>query len=347
MIKFDLGTATRVTVIMPTWIGDICMATPALVSLRSALPEGSHITGAVRRGMNALLRGHPGVDELVNIDPRGIFGPWKAGREIAATKPDAIVILPGSFRTALAARLASKCRRIGYARDGRGWLLSDAIAPPDRSHPVSTVNWYQRLITDAAPSLPSLVVTDADQHAAREVLCEQPPAYMLLVPGANRDDKRWPASRFAAVANAANELYGWTTVIAGSPGERSLTATVARQCAGPVIDLAQRGSDLGALKAITAGAELVLSNDTGPRHVAIALGTPVITLFGPTDHRWTHMDGAVEIRLLAEPFLPGTLVADDCAKACRIDRISVTDVLRAIESWQRAGSTTPILRDTP
>lgn len=332
---------------MPTWIGDVCMATPALQSLRSALPGDAHITAAVRSGMKPLLCGHPAVDDIVNIDPCGVLGPWKAGRAIAATNPNTIVILPGSFRTALAAWLARGCRRIGYARDGRGWLLSDAITAPDRTHPVSTVHWYQGLITKAAPSLPSLVVTDDDQRAANDVLCEQPPAYMLLVPGANRDDKRWPADRFAAIANATHEQYGWTTVIAGAPGERSLTAAVAQHCSGPVIDLAERGSSLGALKAITARAELVISNDTGPRHVAIALGTPVITLFGPTDHRWTQMDTAVEIRLLAEPFLPENLVADACGKACRIDRISVADVLHAIESWQWPRDTTPILHATP
>ena len=346
MINWTKMSSPRVTVIMPTWMGDVCMATPTLQSLRSILPEDAHITAAMRPGMKALLCGHPAIDELVDINPGGVLGPWRAGRVLAATHADVIVVLPGSFRTALAARLAGGCRRIGYARDGRRWLLSDAVAPPDRTEPVSTVDWYHGLITDAAPGLPSLVVTEDDHRAAKNVLREQPLAYMLLVPGANRNDKRWSASRFAAVSNAAHEQYGWTTVIAGSPDERALTSTVAQQCVGPVIDLPARGSSIGALKAITAGAELVISNDTGPRHVAIALGTPVITLFGPTDHRWTHMDAADEIRLLAEPFLPRNLVADACHKVCRIDRISVADVLQAIESWQRPGGCKPILRAT-
>jgi heptosyltransferase-2 len=329
----DWSKVRRVTVIMPTWIGDVCMATPALAAMRAAVPDDAHITAAMRHGMKALLRGHPAVDELVTVDPRGIMGPWRAGRVLASTHPDVILILPGSFRSALAARLAGRTRRIGYAKDGRSWLLTRAATPPRRDRPVSAVAWYSQLVGTSAAGLPELVVTEDDRHAAKAVMPEQPPAYVLLVPGANREDKRWPADRFAAVANALHERHGWTAVIAGSPAERSLTAAVADGCDGPTIDLVERGGTLGALKAIAAGAEVALSNDTGPRHVAIAVGTPVISLFGPTDHRWTLMERAVERRLLAEPFLPGELMADRCGATCRIDRIAVGDVVQTINEW--------------
>lgn len=334
----DWSTVRRVTVIMPTWIGDVCMATPALKALRAALPQGAQVTAAVRHGLKALLRGHPDVDELVTIEPRGLLGPWRAGTALAATRPDVVLVLPGSFRTALAARLAGPARRVGYARDGRGWLLSDAITPPDRHTPVSTVDWYRGLIGSGGPHATELVVTDEDRQAAASVMAEMPPAYVLLVPGANRQDKRWPADRFAAVANALHERHGWTAVIAGAPTERALTAAVADGCDGPVIDLAGRGGTLGALKSIAGTAEVVITNDTGPRHIAIALDTPVVSLFGPTDHRWTLMEHAHERRLLAEPFLPSELTADRCPEGCRIDRIAVHDVLRAVERWGRDGS---------
>ncbi|MHC5114978.1 MAG: glycosyltransferase family 9 protein, partial [Planctomycetota bacterium] len=76
-------------------------------------------------------------------------------------------------------------------------------------------------------------------------------------------------------------------------------------------------------------AALLVTNDTGPRHLAAALGTPVVTLFGPTDHRWTTLADIRERRLLAEPFLPAELVADRHPKVCTIDRIEVEDVLAA------------------
>ncbi|MDP7030125.1 MAG: glycosyltransferase family 9 protein [Phycisphaerales bacterium] len=320
----------RVTVIMPTWIGDVCMATPALHLLREAMPDDGHITVGVRHGMKALLAGLPTVDHIVRLDPRGMGGPCRAGRVIASTAPDAVLVLPGSFRTAAAAWCSRSRRRVGYARDRRRWLLTDPVPQPDRSVPVSTIDWYAALVGTAAPPPPRLVVTDEDAAAAAE-LVQPEPAYLLLIPGANRVDKRWPVERFAGVANTAHARHGWTTVIAGAPGERDLTAAVARGCTGPTIDLAALGGSLSALKGCVAGAQVVVSNDTGPRHIATALGTPVVSLFGPTDHRWTVTPAAAEVRLLSEPFLPKDLMADRHASACGIDRIAEGDVLHAIE----------------
>ncbi|MFO0875558.1 MAG: glycosyltransferase family 9 protein [Phycisphaerales bacterium] len=104
-------------------------------------------------------------------------------------------------------------------------------------------------------------------------------------------------------------------------------AEVARACDG--VDLAARGVTLGALVGVLADAALLVTNDTGPRHIAIGVATPVVALFGPTDHRFTAIPGARERRLLAEPFLPEEAVADRRPEACRIDRIEVGDVVHA------------------
>ena len=331
----DWSAQQRVTVLMPTPIGDVCMATPTLQLLRERLPEGAVITAVVRRGiMKPLLHGLSSVDDVIECDPRGVLGPLRAGRRIAQTRPDTVLVLPGSFRSALIARFGGPCRRVGYARDRRAWLLTDAIKPPDRSTPVSTIAWYQGLVDPDAPEgTPTLVVTDEDRAAAASVMPPSHTPFVVLGPGAaKREDKRWPAERFAAVANDLHTRFGWTTVIAGTAPERMLTQSIASTCNGPVVDLAAASGSLGALKAIAADAELVISNDTGPRHVALAVGTPVISLFGPTDHRWTIIPGASEHRLLAEPFLPQDLKADACAAACSIDRIVVGDVLGAVDS---------------
>ncbi|MCP4837837.1 MAG: glycosyltransferase family 9 protein [Planctomycetes bacterium] len=326
----DWSTISSVCAIMPTWIGDICMATPALRLLRERLPEAATLTAATRPGMSPLLRGLPWIDDIIEINPQGLLGPWRAGAAIAATKPEAVLVLPGSWRSALTSRLSGASRRIGYARDARGWMLSDATKPPDRSHPVSTVGWYAGLVdADAAVGLPELSATEVDRADAAEVLPPHFKHYAVLVPGANREDKRWPADRFAAIANVLHTARGWPSVISGGPSEQSLCAEVASECNGPVIDLAAAGSSLAALKAIVDGAELMVTNDTGPRHIAIGLGTPVVSLFGPTDHRWTLMSEANECRLLAEPFLPEDLVADRCGNACAIDRIAIEDVVQA------------------
>ena len=94
-------------------------------------------------------------------------------------------------------------------------------------------------------------------------------------------------------------------------------------------NLVHRGLTLGGLKAVIADASVVITNDTGPRHIAAALGTPVVTLFGPTDPRWTLIDFAHEKRLVADPFLPEELIADRQTRRCAITRITVADVLAA------------------
>jgi len=320
--------------LMPTPIGDVCMATPTLQLLRERLPEGAVITAVVRHGTKPLLNGLTSIDDVIQYDPHGYLGPLRAGRRIAETRPDTVLVLPGSFRSALIARFSGRCRRVGYARDGRAWLLTDAIKPPNRSTPSSQIASYQRLVDPDAPEgTPTLAVTDEDRAAAASVMPSSHTPFVVLGPGAaKREDKRWPPERFAAVANGLHARFGWTTVIAGSASERTLTHSIASTCDGPVIDLAAASGSLGALKAIAADAELVISNDTGPRHVALAVGTPVISLFGPTDHRWTIIPGASDHRLLAEPFLPQDLKADACAAACSIDRIVVGDVLGAVDS---------------
>ena len=109
-----------------------------------------------------------------------------------------------------------------------------------------------------------------------------------------------------------------------------------------VTDLTGRPElDLGVLKAVIAEAALMVTNDTGPRHIAAALGTPAVVLFGPTDHRWTTLPGSriTERLLLAEPFLPEALTADRHGDSCAIDRISAGDVTEAAAQLLRSPAT--------
>ena len=100
--------------------------------------------------------------------------------------------------------------------------------------------------------------------------------------------------------------------------------------------LADLGVTIGSLNGVIRRSRIMLTNDTGPRHIAAALGTPAVVLFGPTDQRWTTLPGVAERRILAEPFLPETLVADRCAAFCAIDRISVGDVVFAAAQLLRS-----------
>lgn len=317
-------------IVAPSWVGDATMATPAFRAIAAAWPDARR-TLLCRPGIDAVLDGLPAFTDRIVEAAAGTLGPLRAARRLRTLGADVAILFPNSFRTALMVRLSGVPRRIGYARDARGILLTERVAMP-RERPRSTVDFYCNLVERglgvAVPDRrPRLVATEGDGMAARTLLDALDGPFALLVPGGNNPAKRWPVERFASVAEALRERHGLTTLIAGSPGERALIESIRAACRVPTTSLAERPLGLGALKAIVERAAIVITNDTGPRHFAAAFGRPTVALFGPTDHRWTRLPGVPERIVVAEPFLPEELVADDRPAFCAIDRISVGDVM--------------------
>ena len=326
----------RLVILCPSWVGDTVMATPVLRAARGALPQAT-IIAAARPGLDQLLAGLPWIDDVLSAETKGIVGALRTTRWIRKLRPDAVLILPNSFRSALIARGCGAPVRIGYDRDARGRLLTASlIAPPAPDEPVSTLEHYLALGrfalgVDRIDPRMELTVTDAEQNAAGQLLEGVDRPFVVLNPGANKPNKRWPADRFAAVADALADRHQFAVLVSGSPGETNVVRAVVEAATVPVVDLVQRGVTLGSLKAVLQRARLLITNDTGPRHIAAALGTPVVGLFGPTDHRWTDIDCPHERIVVAEPFLPEALVADEHPRRCAIERITVGDVLSASE----------------
>ncbi|MHC4589670.1 MAG: lipopolysaccharide heptosyltransferase II [Planctomycetota bacterium] len=319
-------------IVCPSWVGDTIMATPLLRAAREALPQ-ARIIAACRRGLDELLAGSPWLDEVIAGDTKTTRGMFGLARRLRRLAPEAAILLPNSFRSALLARLAGAARRVGYIRYGRSVLLSRGLAPPRPKVPVPALGSYARLGawalgTEAIDARMELFVTDDQQAEAARLVEGVGRPYAVLCPGANKAAKRWPADRFALVADSLSGR-GLAVAATGSPSERGVVAEVAAAAGATVWDLAERGITLGSLKAVIADADLMITNDTGPRHIAAAVGTPVVTLFGPTDHRWTTIECPHERILVADPFLPETLVADDHARHCAITRVPVADVLAA------------------
>lgn len=324
----------RLVIEMPSWIGDTVMATPVLRAARTACPR-ARIVVIVRPGLDAILQGLPHVDEIVTASSRGVIGVYRAARAIRKAQPDAVLLLPNSFRSGLGAWLSRAAVRVGYARDSRSVLLTQAVKTPQADGPVAAITYYARL-AEAAFGLESidmaleLVVSDSERAAAKHLLGDEPGTrWVLLNPGANRPDKRWPADRFASVGNHLSHAHGVRIAVTGSPVEGGVVADVVARIEGDAINLVERGVTLSSLKGVIDRAVLLITNDTGPRHIAAALGTPTVALFGPTDHRWTTLPGAPERVLLAAPFLPEKFIADQQRKACDIARIAVGDVIAA------------------
>lgn len=316
-------------VLLPSWVGDTVMATGLLRACATQHPQ-TKIQVAVRPGLGSLLEGLPYISSIFETPMKGTFGPLRCARILKESKSDAVLVLPNSFRSALIARLSGIGKRIGYARDRRGFLLTDTIAVPNHKGPISLLDYYQHLATFAFGQCPDdmtpeLTVTAEQLQDSEVLLSKSDRPLVILNPGGNRLAKRWPAEKFIELGHLLMSEFGVQFAITGSPAEAELVSQIA-QAIPDSTDLTARGLSLATLKGVISRACLMITNDTGPRHIAAALGTPVVTLFGPTDHRWTTLPGVKERLLIAEPFLPEELLADHHADLCNVDRITTHDV---------------------
>ena len=353
----DLARSKRLLVVLPSWVGDAVMATPALRRIRDTLP-GWVIGGLCRPGVDQVLAGLPLLDEIHVAPMSGVLGPKRVAAQLRPRRYSASLLLTNSFSTALAARVAGVPLRLGYERDGRGLLLTHRLYAPRREGGgwavVPAVAYYDHaaralldVLADRAVDakadiqpLPAharleLVATDADIAKAADVLAkagiEDSAPIAVLNPGGNNPAKRWPPDRYAALADWLREAHGLTCVINASPAEADIARAIQSAASTPPPCLADHGGSLASLKGVLARASLMVTNDTGPRHMAAALGVPVASLFGPTDHRWTTIPApAGEVLVLADPDLPEGATANDDPERNRIDRITLQRVQDAV-----------------
>jgi len=359
----------RLLIVLPSWVGDVVMATPAVRRIREAMP-GIFIGGLCRGGIDHLVGGGDLFDELHVFVPHGMMATKKAAAKVRPRRYDAALLMTNSFSTALTTRLAFIDRRIGYDRDGRGILLTDKVVPPRNGDGswkmVPAVDYYWNLagylleeeLVDWSVHSPvdcvsmplaipdgvmmELPVSEGDQAKCDEILAEAgvgDSGYAILNPGGNNEAKRWAGDRFARLADWLGDEFGLKVLINGSPAESELVDEICGLCGSDPVSLPKMGNTLGGLKALCKGARLMVTNDTGPRHIAAAMGTPLVSLFGPTDPRWTTVpvipfsDGRPsEVVVVADPSLPASESANDHLERCGIDRIEEEWVRDAVKS---------------
>jgi len=222
------------------------------------------------------------------------------------------ILFKNSFASALAVFLARIPSRIGYARQGRELLLTDRLYPPRLSNgkfkPVSMVDYYlaiaSHLGADTADRNLELLVDPNCSEGLRgklpEVISASGPVVVIVPGGAFGPSKCWPSERFAQTADWLITNYNATVVVSVSPdpAEKKIGKEICDSSRNKLINLSERNISLGELKALFSKASLVITNDTGPRHIAIALQRKVITLFGPNDPAWTETNYGNEIQIV-------------------------------------------------
>jgi heptosyltransferase-2 len=287
----------RIVVRGTNWVGDAVMTVPALRELRRTFPD-AHITLVSRPGTADIFLDADFVDEVLIYDRRGPASAWSQIREWRRQQFDLAVLFQNAFEAALIAFLARVPLRIGYDTERRRALLTHAIPLPlwkDERHEslyyLNLVEELERLLlrkssSDSREPRFSLEVSRDRQQQAEAFLRQHglrmDGPLVLLCPGSiNSRAKRWPADRYAALADRFLET-GASVALIGSRAEMEVSAQVCQQMRKQPIILTGK-TTLAELTAIIRVAKILITNDTGPAHIGSALGTPTLVIFGPTN----------------------------------------------------------------
>src|SRR5262245_195416 len=291
---------------LPTWRGDTVMAEPAIRALRRAHPQARMLLAGP---WVTVLAGQGLADTLVTY-PRSWAGRLAAADVVRRFAPDTAVLLPNSLESALAAWYWGARRRIGFDAGGRGIALTDAVAvPAPRRHQIDEyVMIAERCDAHVEDAVPSLVPPPADgvERAEARALLETAgvrrghPAVGVHLGAAFGPAETWPTQRVTDFCRRPDGA-GARAVLRGTDNAAATAATIAAQA--PAAPLAGRDRP-ALLPSLLAELDALVAGDTGVAHLAAALGTPVVALFGPTDPARSAPLGRVAVVRHAVPCAP-------------------------------------------
>jgi len=320
----------RILVRATNWVGDAVMSLPALRALRERFPD-AYIAILAKPWVADLYRREPLCDELIPFTARDLASKWRVARELRSHEFDCAILFQNAFEAAGIAFAARIPERIGYARDGRSALLTQAIAVPRPGEiPRHERFYYLELlrragVIDEASS--SAVIRLEGAAAAREDGLRRfrdlglGDCVIGVSPGAAYGSaKRWLPERFAEAANRVAGELGAAVAIFGSKDERELCEAVAGAIHAHVKNFAGETS-LAEFIDMAAACRVYLTNDSGAMHIASALGVPTVAVFGATDDVATGPTGPLA-RVVRE-----AVECSPCLKReCPIDHRCMTRV---------------------
>jgi heptosyltransferase-2 len=336
----------KILVRATNWVGDAVMSLPALHALREQFPQ-AHIAILAKPWVADLYGREPFCNEVIPYEPaRGWAGwreRWHIARKLQARKFDCAILLQNAFEAALIAYLARIPVRIGYNRDARRLLLTKAIPVPKAAEiPLHQRFYYLELlkrakVIDCYSESVAVRLSGAKQaadagRAQLQSFGVQGRVVGVSAGAAYGSAKRWIPERFAeAAAKIAQEIGASTVAVFGSEAERAVCETVCRETNRrdvKCVNFAGR-TTLGEFIEMAAACDVYLTNDSGPMHVASALGVPTVAIFGATDDHATGPAG-VNSQVVREPVECSPCLLRECPIDHRcMTRVSAEQVTRA------------------
>jgi heptosyltransferase-2 len=344
----------KIMVRATNWIGDAVMSLPAIEALHARFPN-SEIVLVSKPWVSEIYLNHPAVSRQIVYDAesehRGARGFWKLVWKLRSERFDAAILLQNALQAAWMAWCARIPLRIGYARDGRSSLLSEAVeVPPPAAYGHQAYYYLQLLFRSGIIERPKtlqevrLHLAESEQRWAVKQLQNVGLGGRRFLagacPGASFGGaKRWLPDRYANLADRLIDALGADVLIFGSPAERPLAEAVARAMAHTPVIVAGE-TTLREFMALLAKCRLVITNDSGPMHLAAALGLPLVAVFGSTDERATG-PVALRARIIKHPVECSPCGLRECPIDFRcMNGISVDDVyMAALESVKKWGIT--------
>jgi lipopolysaccharide heptosyltransferase I len=291
----------RILFVKLSSIGDIVHALPALAAVRRALPR-AEIGWVVERRSAEILRDNPLVNTLIEVDTKGLRRWPVSGETLPATRRqlrrlraspfDLALDFQGLLKSALIARLSGAPRRVGFARahlrePASRFLLTKTVDVPARSHVIrknlalASGALGVRLPTDADEFEFPVAVSREHEGEAEALIQSVGQRYAILNPGGGWPTKLWDAARFGSLADSLSQNFGLRSIVTHGPGELELAERVASSSRTGAAVVAS--PSLKGFYALARRAAVYVGGDTGPTHLAVAAGAPVVGLFGPTE----------------------------------------------------------------
>lgn len=292
--------ADTILVFCPNWVGDVVMATPTFKCLRQNYPD-ARIIGLIRGYAQGVVEDAPWFDQLIEINDKSWRGFVHLVYQIRSLKAELAVVLPNTLRSALLARLGGARQIYGYRRNGRTMLLSGGPLPlrdGGKIRPVPMVDYYleicRRLKLNIDPKKkPRLYISESLQKRGDRLLDTYGIASDDMVIGLNPGarygaSKCWPPEYFASLAELLEQRWNCRLLLFVGPGEERIGHQIVQLSKAAIINTGADNVDLALLKPLIQRCRLLVTNDTGPRHYAVAFDIPVVVIMGPTDPRYTH-----------------------------------------------------------
>ena len=288
----------HILVIKPSSMGDIVHAMPTCAAIRRAYPK-ARLTWLVKREWAGLVERIEGVDRVWPVDST-LIGWLSQVSPLRAEHFDLVIDLQGLLRSAAIGWLSGSPLLVGFTngREGSPWFYSKLVPVPSlEMHAVDRYLLVAKAVGAVAFGTPEFCfrIPQSDHDQVDRLLSRSGVApgtsWVAMNVSARWSTKRWPAESFAEVADRLQQEGYGSVVLIGGPGERAKVATVTGQMKTPAIDLTG-ATTVGLLPALLSKASLLITNDSGPMHIAAAVGTPVVALFGPTSALLTGPYGA-------------------------------------------------------